>query len=93
MASRSRDCNVQRKRKIPILLSTIKHDSTCISLGLPFSLACSNCGPTLDPLSMNRKGRQKKRGIKVNDAGVSSIGILLGHKEKMQQKVMLRSID
>lgn len=59
-ASRSRHCHVQTKRKIPILLSAIKHDSTCISLGLPFSLACSNCGPTLDPLSMNRKVRQKK---------------------------------
>ena len=59
-ASRSRDCHVQTKRNIPILLSAIKHDSTCISLGLPFSLACSNCGPTLDPLSMNRKVRQKK---------------------------------
>ena len=87
-ASRSRDCHVQTKRNILILLSAIKHDSTCISLGLPFSLACSNCGPTLDPLSMNRKVRQKKRGIKVNDAGVSSIGILLGHKGKMQQKVI-----
>ena len=68
-------------------LSAIKYDSTCISLGLPYSLACSNCGPLLDPLSMNRKGRQKK-DIKVNNAGVSSIGIPLGHKGKMQQKVI-----
>ena len=86
--SRSRHRHVESKRNTPILLSSINHDSTCISLGLPYSLACSNCGPTLDPLTMNCKGRGEKRDIKVNDTGVSSIGIPLGHKGKMQQRVM-----
>ena len=43
------------KRAIPILLSEIKYNSTCVSLNLPFSFSCSECASELDPLSNTRK--------------------------------------
>ena len=48
------------KRTAPIGLSSVRYDSTCVSLQLPHSLACSNCQPKLDPLSFNRKSNIKK---------------------------------
>ena len=38
-----------------ILISDIKHDSTCISLSLPYSLMCANCDKKSDPLMNHRK--------------------------------------
>ena len=45
-------------RAVPIHMSDIKHNSTCITLQLPLSLACHNCSHQLDILSFKRK---KKR--------------------------------
>ena len=38
----------------------LKYDSTCVSLNLPFCLACGNCQPKLDPLAMKRKSKKCK---------------------------------
>ena len=57
---RSSDRQYKSKPNTPIALSSIKYDSTCISLELPYSLACSNCGPALDPLTITRKRSHKK---------------------------------
>ena len=84
----SSDRRYESKRNTPISLSSIKYDSIYILLELPYSLAYSNCAPTLDPLTINRKKSQKNRDIKVSVADVISIGVLLGQKGKMQQMVI-----
>ena len=43
-----------------ILLSDIKYNSTCVTLNMPFSLACENCQPELDPHS-NMRQKQKRQ--------------------------------
>ena len=42
----------------PILLSAIKHDSTCIKLEVRSILACDNCQVQLDPLVNKREKRK-----------------------------------
>ena len=49
-------CNKPSSRQTTsILLSDVKYNSTCIRLKSPFSLACGNCRPHLDPLANKRK--------------------------------------
>ena len=42
-----------------IELTSVKFDSTCISLGLPFSMACSVCLPKMDIHTKNGRAQQK----------------------------------
>ena len=60
MIRSSRNLKDKIKCNTPIVLSSIQHDSKCISLELPYSLACINCGPTLDPLISHRKTSKKQ---------------------------------
>ena len=53
---RSSRLRPSKKRK-PILLSEIKFDSTCVTLDIPFSLACGNCKTKLDPTINKRKSK------------------------------------
>ena len=48
-------------RQIPILLSDIKYNSTCITLQVPFHLACGECKNQLNPLKNTRKKRKTER--------------------------------
>ena len=48
-------------RNTPILLSAIKYNSTCITLELPFSIACGECNQRLNPLENTRKKRKTER--------------------------------
>ena len=55
--SRSQRNKTSSRQVTPILLSDIKYNSTCITLKIPFSLACGNCLPQLDPLENKQKSK------------------------------------
>ena len=59
MARSSRPLKAYNNR-IPILLSEIKFDSTCVTLGLPYSLGCGSCKTKLDPCIKTRKSKFMK---------------------------------
>ena len=58
---RSRRSKAPPCRNIPILLSDIKYNSTCLTLKVPYSLACGECNQSLNPLSNTRKKRKTER--------------------------------
>ena len=50
----------KNQRLAPIVLSDIRHDSTCITLKLPINLACELCAKKLDIHSFTRKSKKVK---------------------------------
>ena len=61
MLRAKRKTNPPIRRSTPILLSEINSRSTCITLNIPYSIACRNCKPQLDPLQNTRKKRKTER--------------------------------
>ena len=64
MTTRSRS---RTKPKKNILLSDIKFNSTCVSLELPFHLACDICKPKIEAASCLSKKSSKKNGKRFCD--------------------------
>ena len=62
MVKRS-SCGKPLRRNTPILLSQIKHDSTCVTLKIPYTLACLICKSKLCLLTNSRAPRKKFRLI------------------------------
>ena len=56
-----RKTNAPIRRSTPIQLSEINSRSTCITLNIPYSIACRNCKTQLDPLQNTRKKRKTER--------------------------------
>ena len=91
MIIRSHRNKPSSRQGTPILLSDIKHNSTCITLKLPLSLACGNCRPQLDPLENKRKkGRLSNKRHHAED--VSNIGVHIMVIIIVLQKEMLLCI-
>ena len=89
--SRSHRKKPSSRQGTPILLSDIKHNSTCITLKLPLSLAYVNCHPQLDPLEKKRKkGRLSDKKHHAED--VSNIGVHIMVTIIILQKDMLLCI-
>ena len=61
MLRAKRKTNPPIRRSNPILLSEINSRSTCITLNIPYSMACRDCKPQLDPLQNTRKKRKTER--------------------------------
>jgi len=47
------------------LLSDVEDDSTCLTLNIPFHLACGNCQPKIDMLTFEREPKKKERDCSV----------------------------
>ena len=52
---------IKSKRKVISSVKEIAHDATCISLDLPFSLACSVCTTKIEKdMNLHAKGHTQK---------------------------------
>ena len=85
--SRSQRNKSSSRQVTPILFSDIKYNSTCITLKIPFILACSDCRPQLDPLE-NKQKKQKMSGRRHHAEGVSNIGAHNMDMDPILQKEM-----
>ena len=52
---------------LDINLSSVRYDSTCISLNLPLHLCCMICHPKKDPMTKSRKRSSEKSFRKTAD--------------------------
>ena len=91
-------CNKPSSRQTTsILLSDVKYNSTCIRLKSPFSLACGNCRPHLDPLANKRKkgklSNRRHHTEAVNNTGAHIMDIIIIlQKDKLLCIVKLEAI-